>query len=155
MYDAANASWDDWTINKLQAARAKVPAKAWKRGNVKLACSTAFLQSVIYRYALSAGGNAGDRLLVGITNGVLAWDGVPIVLTEVLPSTFSANQIVAYIGDFDAGTKVGLVNGSEGLSSSDQRYWELDQFAWKYTEAIGFTYHDVTGTNSMVIGLKD
>lgn len=155
-YDAALAAdWDDWTINKLQAARAKVPAKAWKRGNVKMACSTSFLQSVIYRFALSAGGNSGDRLLIGMTNGQLHWDGVPIVLTEVLPSTYTADQIVAYIGDFDAGSKVGIVAGSDKLDASSQRYWDLDQFAWKYTERIGFTYHDVTGTNSMVIAIKD
>jgi HK97 family phage major capsid protein len=155
-YDAALSSgWEDYTIAKLQAWRGMVPAEAWKSGTVKIAASSAFVQSVLYRFALSAGGNQGQSLLSGITNGNLHWDGIPIVLTEVLPSTYTADQTVAYIGSFERGTKFGVVRGSEELSSSSDRYWDQDQFAWRFKERIAFNFHDVGGASSEVIALKD
>lgn len=154
-YDAANTDWTTWSVDKLQAARGKIPATAWKSGKVKLACSTSFLQSVIYRFAMDGGGNNGGDMLTGVTKGVLAWDGIPIVLTEVLPSAFVADQNVAYIGAFETGSKFGEVTGSGQLASSDQAYWEMGQFAWRYDERIAFNFHDMGGTNSQVIALKD
>ena len=155
-YDATLSSgWEDYTIAKLQAWRGMVPAEAWRSGTVKIAASSAFVQSVLYRFALSAGGNQGQTLLSGITNGNLNWDGIPIVLTEVLPSTYTADQTVAYIGSFERGTKFGVVRGSEELSSSSDRYWDQDQFAWRFKERVAFNFHDVGGTSSEVIALKD
>ena len=154
-YDAALSSgWEDYTIPKLQAWVAKVPAEAWMKGTVKIACSTAFYQAVLRRFALSAGGNVGGALLDGVGGGY-GWDGIPVVLSEVLPSTYSADQLVAYIGDGERGSKFGVVNGSESLKYTDQRYWDTDEVAWMASERIDFNFHDVGGTSSEVIALKD
>lgn len=154
-YDAALSSgWEDYTIPKLQAWVAKVPAEAWMKGTVKIACSTAFYQAVLRRFALSAGGNVGGALLDGVGGGY-GWDGIPVVLSEVLPSTYSADQLVAYIGDGGRGSKFGVVSGSEALKYTDQRYWDTDEVAWMASERIDFNFHDVGGSTSEVIALKD
>ena len=155
-YDAALSSsgWEDYTIAKLQAWAAKVPAEAWTTKSVKIACSSAFYMAVLRRYALSAGGNTGAAILDGIGGGY-AWDSVQVIISEVLPSTYTADQTVAYMGGFDRGTKFGVVRGSEELTASAERYWDNDQFAWRYKERIAFNFHDVGGTSSEVIALKD
>lgn len=154
-YDATLSSgWEDYTIAKLQAWAAKVPAEAWTSKSVKIACSSAFYMAVLRRFALSAGGNTGAAILDGIGGGY-AWDSVQVIISEVLPSTYTADQTVAYIGSFDRGTKFGVVRGSEELSASAERYWDNDQFAWRYKERIAFNFHDVGGTSSEVIALKD
>lgn len=154
-YDAAlSSSWDDYTIAKLQNWLGKIPAEAWRSGTVQIACSTAFYQSVLLRFAMSAGGNVGSDLQNGF-QGNLRWSGVPVILSEVLPSTYTGDQIVAYAGSFKRGTKFGVVSGSEQISTSDQAYWTTDEFGFRYTERIAFNNHDVGGTSSEVIALQD
>jgi HK97 family phage major capsid protein len=154
-YDAAlSASWDDYTIAKLQAWIGKVPAEAWADGSVKIAASSAFYHSVLRRFALSAGGNTGNMILDGVGGG-LAWDGIPVILSEVLPSTYTGDQTVAYIGSFERGSKFGVVRGSEELTSSSDRYWDQDQFAWRFKQRLAFNFHDCGGTASEVIALQD
>lgn len=154
-FDATLATnWGDYTIDKLQNWVAKVPLEAWRSGTVKIACSSAFYHAVLRRFALSAGGNLGGSILDGVGGG-FAWDGIPVVLTEVLPSTYLANQKVAYIGSFERGTKIGIVTGSEQIDATDQVYWKNDQFAWRIKERIAYNTHDVGGTASEVIALVD
>lgn len=154
-HDAAlSSSWDDYTIGKLQTWLGKIPAEAWRSGTVQIACSTAFYQSVLLRFAMSAGGNIGSDLQNGF-QGNLRWSGVPVILSEVLPSTYSGDQIVAYAGSFKRGTKFGVVSGSEQISTSDQAYWTTDEFGFRYIERIAFNNHDVGGTSSEVIALQD
>lgn len=154
-YDAALATnWEDYTVPKLQAWLGKVNPEAWTSGTVQIACSSAFYFSVLRRWAMSAGGNTGDKILNGIGGGY-SWDGIPVILTEVLPSTYSADQTVAYIGSFKRGTKMGEVKGSAQLTSSGEAFWTTSQFAWKFEERLAFNFHDVGGTSSEVIALKD
>lgn len=153
-YDAALSSgWEDYTIAKLTAWKGKVPVEAIRDGSVMIACSNAFKESVLNRFALGAAGNTGADVVRGFN--MPTWDGIPIVVTEVLPSTYSADQISAYIGSFKRGTKIGVVEGSEEIDSTSDRYWDTDQFAWRIKERVAFNFHDVGGTSSEVIALKD
>ena len=154
-YDAALASsWSDYTIDKLQNWVAMVPVEAFKSGTVKIACSQAFYMAVLRRFALSAGGNVGNSILDGVGGGY-SWDGIPVVISQILPSIYQDGQKVAYIGSFERGTKFGVVSGSEQLDSSDQAYWANDQFGWRFKERIAFNTHDCGGTSSEVIALQD
>ena len=155
-YDAtlSASGWEGYTVPKIQQWFGKVPAEAWASGTVALACSSAFYFSVLRSQALSAGGTSGDSILSGIKGGY-AYDHVPVVLTEVLPSTYAADQIVAYLGSFKRGTYFGEVTGSHQLDASSERYWDEDEFAWRAKERIAFNFHGVGGTDSEVIALKD
>lgn len=154
-FDATlSSNWGDYTIDKLQNWLAKIPIEAWRSGTVKIACSSAFYYAVLRRFALSAGGNLGGSIIDGVGGG-FNWDGIPVVLTEVLPSTYGANQLVAVAGSFERGTKFGEVSGSQQLEGSDQAYWALDQYAWRFKERIAYNFHDVGGVGSELIGLID
>ena len=155
-FDAAlSTGWEDYTINKIQQWLAKIPNEARKSGTVQIACSQAFFQSVLNRFALSAGGTAGRDVLQGAGGGAVSFDGIPVVITEVLPSSYNADQISAYAGSFKRGTKLGIVRGSGEISASSDRYWDQDQFAWRYTERLALKYHDVGGADSEVVALQD
>ena len=155
-YDAALGApgWADYTVAKIQEWLAKIPVEAWRSGTVKIACSHQFYMAVLRRFAMSAGGNVGGSILDGIGGG-FAYDGIPVVISQVLPATYSGGQLVAYAGSFERGTKFGVVTGSEQLVGSDQRYFEFDQYAWRFTQRVAYNLHDVGGTSSEIIALID
>jgi HK97 family phage major capsid protein len=155
-FDAAlSGSWNDFTVAHIQSWLGKIPVEAWRSGTVKIACSHQFYMTVLRRFAMSAGGNLGGSILDGIGGG-FAYDGIPVVITQVLPAVYaSGNDLVAFAGSFERGTKFGVVTGSEQLVGSDQRYFEYDQYAWRFTQRVAYNLHDVGGTSSEIIALID
>jgi HK97 family phage major capsid protein len=153
-YDAALASnWGDVTVDQIEEWIGLVPIEAWRSGTVKIACSHRFFRTVLNRFAVGAGGNTGEQILGGF-GPATQYGGIPVVLTEVLPSTYVADQKAAYIGSFERGTKMGVVTGSEQIDASDQAYWKFDQYAWRVKERIAFNIHDVGGADSEVIAFQ-
>jgi HK97 family phage major capsid protein len=153
-YDAAlSSSWDDYTITKIENWLGKIPVEAWRAGNVKIAASSAFFNSVLMRFGMAAGGNTIADIQRGPSG--LNYRGIPVVLAEVLPSTYTADQIVAYAGSFERGTAFGVVNGSERIDASEHYGFATDQFSWRISERVAFSAHDVGGSTSEIIALKD
>lgn len=153
-YDAAlSTGWGDYTVSLLQNWKAKLAGWALAQANLAIVCHPAFYEAVLKVRAYSAGGTPGESLLNGIK--IRAWDGVPVVFSHVMPSTYSADQISAYIGAFDMATKFGVVRGSEQIATSDQRYFEFDIVAMRYTQRWAMNCHEVSGTNTGVVALKD
>jgi HK97 family phage major capsid protein len=152
-FDAANANWGGWTLTKLQDAKAKLPGWALEDPNLAFVCNPSFYESVLKVNAYSAGGTPGDAILNGTS--VRAWDGVPVVFSNVMPRGFLANQIVAYLGSFPRATKFGVVRGSEQIATSNDFRFDTDEVAIRYTQRWDYALHDVTGTNSGIIALKD
>jgi HK97 family phage major capsid protein len=152
-YDAANTDWSGWTIAKLQAAKGKLPGWALDDPDLAIVCNPSFYESVLKVNAYSAGGTQGDQILNGTT--VKGWDGVPVVFSNVMPRSFVQNQIVAYIGSFKRATKFGVVRGSEQMATSNDFYFDTDEVALRYTQRWDYVLHDVTGTNTGIVALKD
>ena len=152
-FDAANANWAGWTLTKLQDAKAKLPGWALDDPNLAFVCNPSFYESVLKVNAYSAGGTPGDAILNGTS--VRAWDGVPVVFSNVMPRGFLANQIVAYLGSFPRATKFGVVRGSEQIATSNDFRFDTDEVAIRYTQRWDYALHDVTGINSGIIALKD
>ncbi len=153
-YDVQSTTgWAAWTIAELQAAKAKLAPWASEDGNLAIVAHPAFYEAVLKVNAYSAGGTPGDAILNGTT--VKAWDGVPFVPCASMPSAYSADQIVAFIGNFTRATKFGVVRGSEQLVTSDDYYFNTDEVALRFTQRWDYNLHDVTGTNTGVIALKD
>ena len=152
-YDADNTDWGDWTIEKLQNAKAKLAGWALEDPDLAIVCNPSFYEAVLKVNAYSAGGTPGDAILNGTK--VRAWDGVPVAFSHVMPRSFSVNQIVAYIGSFKRSTKFGVVRGSEQMATSNDFYFDTDEVALRFTQRWDYNLHDVTGTNTGVVALKD
>jgi HK97 family phage major capsid protein len=153
-FDATlSTGWGDYTISDLQDWKAKLAGWALEDPDLAIVCNPSFYESVLKVRAYSAGGTPGDAILNGTR--VRAWDGVPVVFSHVMPSSYSANQISAYIGSFKRATKFGVVRGSEEMATSDQRYFENDIVAMRYTQRWAINCHEISGTNTGVVALKD
>lgn len=157
-YDAAlSTGWGDYTTATLQAWKAKLAGWALESENLAIVCNPSFYEAVLKVRAYSAGGTPGDSLLNGTR--IRAWDGVPVVFSHIMPRTYSADQDVAYIGDFTNAVKFGVVRGSEQIATSTERYFDTDETALRYVQRWGYVLHDVTAPSaalgSGVVALKD
>ncbi len=156
-FDAAlSTSWGDFTISDIQDTLALLPAWAFDDPNFGIVCSLPFYHSVLRRFALSAGGNTGNDVLGGFGEN-LSWDGMPVYISQVMPKTYAGDALVMYAGAWSRSAKFGVVSGSEQMASSDQRYFDQDQVAFRYTQRWAYTLHDIndTANASGVVALQD
>lgn len=152
----SSTSWAGWTIAALQAAKAKIAPWATEDGSLAIVAHPAFYEAVLKVNAYSAGGTPGDAILNGTR--VKAWDGVPFIPCNIMPSSYSADQIVAYYGNFAKATKFGVVRGSEQIATSDDFYFDTDEVALRFTQRWDYNLHDVTDASTDgpgVIAFKD
>lgn len=155
-YDATLASsWGDYTITHLQTFLGSVPGWAWDDPNFAIVCSMQFYKSVLCRFALSAGGNTGADVLNG-PGGGFSWDGTRVVISQNMPKSYTADQNVAFAGAWSYASKFGLVNGSEAIDVSDQRWFDEDLVGIRVKQRWAFNGHDINNTaDSGVWALKD
>lgn len=154
-HDAAlSTGWGDYTVSKLQTWIGKLPSRAWKAGNIAIVCSRNFDYTVFRSVAKSAGGTQPQDILGRVSDA--SYDGIPVVYTDAMPTTYTGDQISAYVGSFSGGTKFGEVTGSGGIDTSEHFYFGSNQTAFRSLERIAINCHDVQDdANSMVIALKD
>lgn len=150
------AAWSEFTISDIQDTLAKLPAWAFDDPNFGIVCSLPFYHSVLRRFALSAGGNTGNDVLGGFGES-LSWDGIPVYISQVMPKVYAGNANVMFAGAWSRSAKFGVVSGSEQMASSDQRYFDQDQVAFRYTQRWAHTLHDINNTAnaSGVVALID
>lgn len=156
-FDAAlSAAWSEFTISDIQDTLALLPAWAFDDPNFGIVCSLPFYHAVLRRFALSAGGNTGNDVLGGFGEN-LSWDGMPVYISQVMPKTYAGGALVMYAGAWSRAAKFGVVSGSEQMASSDQRYFDQDQVAFRYTQRWAYTLHDINNTAnaSGVVALQD
>lgn len=152
-YDSASGGWSGYTTVKLQEWISKLPS--WARARAVIVCNRAFDDGVLQSIAMNAGGNTGTEIRTGFQSNS-RFSGIPVVHAEVMPSSYVADQVVAYIGAFDLATKFGEWNGGLKVFSSDQRYFEKHQMCLKAVEDVAINIHDVkTDATSGVWGLQD
>lgn len=149
---ALSTGWGDYTVSKLHAWMGKLPAEAHDAGTPKIVCSRQFFVQVLQSVANSAGGTTPADLY---GSGGTTWLGYQVEFSDVMPKTYSGDQISALFGVFEAGTKFGEVTGSNTIATSEHAGFEFDQIWIRATERIGMTFHDIGGDASMVIGLQD
>lgn len=91
------------------------------------------------RLMLAANGTLPSDIASG---GQLRFLGLPVVLTNVLNSTLTAqvSTKVAALGDLRLATRFGD-RREMTLSATDQRYWDEDQVAMKATERFDINVH--------------
>jgi HK97 family phage major capsid protein len=163
-YDAAlsTPAWSQYTAADIETWLSLIPSEAWSYGGIAIVCHRSFFGAVLCRLGVSAGGldptqlfNASIPLPSGQGN---TYRGIPVIFSDSMPSSVSSDQITAIAGSFKGAAKFGQVKGTE-IATSDQRYFEYDQIAFRATRRFAINNHNVGGSNaekpSMVIGLKD
>jgi HK97 family phage major capsid protein len=99
-----------------------------------------------------AGGNTAQNLAQGTPNTFL---GLPVVWVLKMNSAPTTTQIAAYVGDISL-SSIMATKGDMQIASSTDRYFEVDQTAWRVTYRADITHHSL-GTNSEagpVVALK-
>jgi|688.fasta_scaffold66932_3 HK97 family phage major capsid protein len=99
-----------------------------------------------------AGGNTAANLAQGTPNTFL---GLPVVWVLKMRSAPITNQIYAYVGDLSL-SSIMANKGDMQIASSTDRYFEVDQTAWRVTYRVDINHHSL-GTNSEagpVVALK-
>lgn len=99
-----------------------------------------------------AGGNTAANLAQGTPNTFL---GLPVVWVLKMSSAPTTGQIAAYVGDISL-SSIMANKGDMNIASSTDRYFEVDQTAWRVTYRVDINHHSL-GTNSEagpVVALK-
>lgn len=156
-HDAAlSSAWTEFDIDDMQAMAALLPAWAWDDPALGYVCSMPFAQTVFMKFGLDAGGNTGTDIRNGF--GELRFNGLPIYISQSMPKARDGgDDLVCYLGAWSHACKFGVVTGSEEMATSDQRYFDQDQVAYRYTQRWDFALHDVNNTAnaSGVVALQD
>jgi HK97 family phage major capsid protein len=99
-----------------------------------------------------AGGNTAANLAQGTPNTFL---GLPVVWVLKMTAAPTTGQIAAYVGDVSL-SSIMANKGDMQIASSTDRYFEVDQTAWRVTYRVDINHHSL-GTNSEagpVVALK-
>jgi HK97 family phage major capsid protein len=99
-----------------------------------------------------AGGNTAANLAQGTPNTFL---GLPVVWVLKMSAAPTTGQIAAYVGDVSL-SSIMANKGDMQIASSTDRYFEVDQTAWRVTYRVDINHHSL-GTNSEagpVVALK-
>ncbi len=103
--------------------------------------------SVAQRLATAAGGNPVSAIQDGAREKMFL--GYPVIISQVMPKTYAANQIVAYLGDLSEAAMIGDRRHTT-IALSDQYLFNQDVIAVRGTERFDINVHDVgemtTGT---------
>jgi HK97 family phage major capsid protein len=76
------------------------------------------------------------------------WRGYPVVFAQAMPRVEANSAIPLLFGDVNAGAKMGRVNNSFEIATSDQRYFEQDLVAIRSKQRLAFNVHDIGNYNS-------
>lgn len=147
-------AFKDATLDDLLAWKSKLPAYTdqFILDDIVITCTRPVFEQVFRKYALAQPGSSMEDLLAA---GELRFDGHPIILNNSMARSFSNGVTAAYIGPMKHVTKIGELLGSLRIDSSDQRYFERNQMAFRAVQEVAINCHDVNNTTeSGVIGLK-
>lgn len=138
-------AWSGITLDNLLEWKSMLPAYVdqFSVEEIPITCTRPVFEQVFRKYALAQGGSTMDDLLAA---GELRFDGHPIVINNSMARTFANDAIAAYIGPFKHVTKFGELEGAARVDSSDQRYFEKNQMAFRALEEVAINCHDVNNT---------
>lgn len=137
---AAGNTFDEFTLTNSRSVVARIPEYADNPGSTFWVTNRRVAHDTLFRLEDNAGGNTRADIQAGSRPMHL---GYPVVYSQVMPKADANSQIAALFGDFSMGAKLGIVNGSMSLSSSDQRYFESDIIAFRILERLAIAVHDV------------
>lgn len=142
--EASGNLWSEITEGDILKARGTIRSVHQERGGFKLLCSPAFFDQVVegVRFA------NGRGMIAETENGrPMRAYGMDVVLSDAMPSTEANSQICALIGRFEDAAKVGQVRDGVRIESSDQRFFDYDQIAWRGINRVAINVHEGDDTS--------
>jgi HK97 family phage major capsid protein len=159
-YDAnattSTTTWaTSWTIDALQAAQGQLPE--WARSQAVWVVSAGFFDSRMQTLALNAGGNDGSNIAAGFRD-LPRFSGLPVIFSSILPTAYSANQIVGYVGAFPLTSVFAEKASASEVGFDESQKYSSYAVVGRGTTRAWFTHHDIgsaTAATSGVVALKD
>jgi HK97 family phage major capsid protein len=145
---SGNTSVAALDIDDFLAAMAKLPRYA-------IGTSAWYMHPAVYHNAVQrmmlSSGTAGSGTIGALAGGNTAANlaqstpttflGLPVVWTLVMNSAPTTGQTYAYVGDVSLASIMGTKSGGVSISSSDERYFEYDQRAYRATLRMDYVVH--------------
>lgn len=137
------------TMGDLEAVTGLLPAK-WDPSASWLMHKRAWVATCL-RLSNAAGGVIGEQFVNGISRKTFL--GYPVALSDSMPrytgtSTDIRDKVTITLGDHRQGSKIGVVNGSASIATSDQRYFEKGVLGIRGGYRAGILVHDVGNATS-------
>lgn len=145
---ASGNAYSEITIDDLMGFVGLLHTQAVPRGVIY--CSNRVYWNVFARLAVKQGGVTMAETVNGVTRYM--FQGIPVEMTQVMPSIEGNSQICALYGDVNLAAKMGD-RRSFSISTSDQVYFLKDQLVIKAHERLDFVVHDV-GNASATAGSR-
>lgn len=145
-YVATGDLWSEVTLNDLIYTQALLPAYAQMNAKWYMPSQAYFAMS--NRLGLAAGGVTNAEIVNG--NRVFRFLGAPVEFVQAmspvgLSGTVYQDHFMAFYGDLSLSSTFGIVRNSLAFEMSDQRYFDVDQVAFRYRERVAILNHDVGG----------
>lgn len=134
---ASTTSFASITAAQLASLMAICPIYALP--NAAFYVSQQAFSNVFERLAQASGGVTKAEF-TGATRA--AYQGYPVVVSPLLPTSGANNQVMVLFGDLSLSTTMGVRRGVTMASSSD-RYFDQDQIAIRGTERFDINVHDL------------
>jgi len=144
--DGAASTHAGVTKDEITVGLKKLPNWAFQRNNVKIYCHKTVFHGVFERLAMAAGGNTGDNIANGIAP---KYFGIPVVFSQVLPTTESGGGVYAYIGDLSQACFLGDRRATAiAFSDSALNAFEQDERVVRGTERFDIVCANVGGSTA-------
>ena len=148
--DLTGTAWESITAAQLAQWMSKLPEYA--ETNAKFYCSKPFYHTVFERLMASGGGNSMVDLSTGLT--MRQYLGYPVVISQAMPRTTTADTPECYFGDLSAAAFFGDRRGLTFRTSADtETAWTTDQTVYKASERFDINIHDI-GNNNATAALR-
>jgi len=148
-YVATGDLWSEVTLADLQYTQALLPAYA--QMSAKWYMPSAAYFAMAKRLQLTAGGVTYREISGKMVPELL---GAPVAFVQAmspvgLTGTVYQDNCMAFYGDLSLSSTFGRVRNSLAFDMSDQRYFDVDQVAFRYRERVAILNHDVGGDTSL------
>lgn len=141
---ASGNLFSEFTLTDLEAVVGLLPEFA-EQGNVQWVGSKPVWANVLVRLAYGANGNR----ITDIENGAnKRFMGYGVTTAQKMPRTDANSQFALYFGNFAQGIKAAESRGSMEIAVSTERYFDQGLIAFRGTQRIGITVHDVGNYNA-------
>lgn len=124
--------------------KSRLPRYAFQRGVPKWYMHQSFFYDVVEPLILASGGITADMIAAGVPLRLAGYEVVP---TQVMPSIWAIDQIVALFGVLPLAASLGDRRQAT-IELSDQVYWTTDEIGIKGTERLDINVHDVGGASA-------
>lgn len=143
---SAAATWAGTTLQNHLDMIARAAAYTEDESNLAIVCHPAYWHSCLIGLAQGKSGTTSTEVIAGVKTRY--FEGVPVVFSNAMPGTTAASQVNVYCADFGVCSKIGNVPGSQEMSTTTERYWELGKIGYKLDTFYAQNIHDIGTANS-------